>query len=744
MNNKFNKLWIIPAVFALLLSFAINGSHVSSKSFDGNEIFSGSASGKDELSDLTIKIASLSARRGEENLPEDFQSAADFTQSVMKRYEQMSRLIERDAAEFLRVSLPEEVLMKIPGRYDAYLEKREQLEGDLEIISECGQMEGRTLYYINTEKGRFSLHFAGQPEEELLTGARVSIKGVRVGEAVAVEENGLQSKANNAEAAALPNTFGEQKLLILLVNFQNNQSQPFSINQVNDLVFNPLNGSSVTNYFRETSFEQTWVTGDTFGWFTLNVTNPCDYTEVAASARSAAQNAGVNLTAYQRYMYIFPSSGCTFAGLGVVGGNETWINGVLTRQNLTHELGHNLGLFHARSMVCGTESPVGNNCSSIEYGHIMDNIGGGSGHFHSYHKERLGWLNNGNLPPIITVTQSGNYSIAPYASGMGGLPKALRILKSVDAQGRKTWYYVELRRNYGFDSGISGNYNLMNGVMFNLNQESNAQENYMLDMTPETSTRSDPALTVNRTYTDASAGFSVTPVSVSDSGATINVTFGSSTPAPCVLANPVLTVSPSATQWIGAGGSFTYSVTVANNNSSSCANTSFNVMPTLPAGWTANVGSPVLSLNSGATATTTVQVFAPTSASNGFYTIGFAASNYTAPNYSASASVSCAVYSSLGVSASPGQSSYTKTQTAVVTAYISANGSPMSGASVTFTMTKPDGKRVTASAVSGSNGAAVFSYKLNKRQNPSGTYLVSVNANLNGVAGSGSTSFVVR
>jgi hypothetical protein len=718
MNNKLKKISVVLSVLLVTVSFVIDGGDVSSKSLEKSEVLSGRSSDKTELADLTVRIASLLERRKAKNLPENVHLGDDFAELAERRFGKLSALIETDTAEVLRSALPEDVLAKIPAEYQDYFEKRGQIKGELEVIAECDENDGRNLFYLNTEKERFELYFAVKAERELLTGANITVKGVRVGNAFAVGEDSLQIDRDNSQSAELEilsNTTGEQKLLVLLVNFQNNTSQPYTIDQVNNLIFNHSNSSSVTNFYREVSFGQTWLAGDTRGWFTLNMTDGCDYARIASNAKSAAQNAGINLSAYNRFMYIYPASGCGYSGLGTLGGNETWINGTLTRQNISHELGHNFGLNHARFLDCGS-TVLGSACTTIEYGHILDNVGGGSGHFHAFHKERLGWLNYGSMPPIIEVTQSGNYSIAAYASNTGSLPKALKILKSVDSSGRKTWYYIEMRRNFGFDSGISNNVNLMNGVMFNLNQESNSQENYMLDMTPETTSRSDPALTVNRTYTDESAGISITPLSVGDSGATINVTFGSSNPSSCVLANPTVSVSPSATQWITAGNSLSYTVTVTNNNSAGCANTNFNLTPTLPAGWSAD----------------------------GFYSVVFGAVNSAAPSYSASASASCAVYSTLAVTASSNQTGYTRTQTATVTAYVSANGSPMSGANVTFTMTKPNGNRVTASAVSAANGSAVFNYKFNKKLDPTGTYLVSVNANMNGVSGVGSTSFTVK
>lgn len=751
MNNKLRNFWVGLAVFLFSLCFAINGSDVSSKSLERNEDFFGKSSGKDELSDLTVKIASLSARRKSKNPLEDAQSMDNFAELAERRYERLSGLIETDAAEVLRVALPDEILSRIPEHFGAFFEKREHLEGELEVISECGEEDGRTLYYLNTEKGRFSLHFAKQPEGELLTGARLNVKGVRVGEAIAVEENVLQTESDNLEfdaPAALPNTLGEQKLLVLLVNFQNDQRQPYTVEQADNLIFNTANNYSTTNYYHEVSYGQTWITGNSFGWFTLPINSgDCNgLSQIATYAKQAAANAGINVSAYDKYMYVYPNMSCSYSGMGTVGGKETWINGSLKFRTVTHELGHNLGLYHSRSLVCSS-AVVGSNCSTSEYGHMVDTMGSGEGHFHSYQKERLGWLNYASSPAVTTVQTSGTYFISPFAS-TDSLSKGLKILKSVDSTGKKTWYYLEFRRPIGFDNYLLSYYNsnLANGIIFTMDKEAEARENYQLDMTPETTSWNDSALAVNRSYTDSGAGVTITPISADAGGAYVNVTFGDSPPppSPCMPANPTVSLSSSGTQWIGAGSSVSYSVTIKNNNSSECANNSFSVQPTLPAGWTAVVASPILSLAPGATATTSVQVNVPTGVTDGFYSIGFGTSNYSDPSYSASAAANCAVYSSLGVSASPSQSSYTRTQTATVTAYVTANGSPMAGANVTFTMTKANGNRAVFSATSSANGSASFSYKFNKKQDPAGTYLVNVNSNLNGVSGNGSTSFQVK
>ena len=721
--------WVGICVFAFAACFFINNDNVSSQNLDLSENTKKDLETQD-LRAMTLSIAS--------SLASDFGRGQPIDELAEKRFIMLADLIEKDAAEVLRVALPAELLQKIPAGLEDKFEKRIETEGELEVVAECEDADGHVRYYLKTGEERLSLYFAKQPEEELLTGAKVKVKGVRVGDAIAADN--MEAKDFQVTDSVLPNTFGEQRVLVLLVNFQDNQTQPYTVAQANNLLFNASNSSSVTNYYREASYGQASVTGNTVGWFTLPMNADCNArSQIATYAKQAATNSGINLSDYNKFMYVYPrQSACVNTGIGEIGGTQTWINGSLILRTTAHELGHNLGLYHSRAKDCGSVV-VGGSCTTIEYGHVADMIGasGITGHFHSFQKERLGWLNYGSSPTVTTVSTSGNYYIAGY-SAQDSNAKGLKILKSTDSLGKKTWYYVEFRRPIGFDSFISGNSSLMNGVLITMDAESNGAENYLLDMTPETSSFSDSALAVNRSYTDSSIGLTITPLSVDSNGTMVSVNFGI---VPCNLANPTLVVSPSATQWLGAGSSVNYTVTVTNNNSSNCADNNFDLQTNLPSGWSSTFNSSSLYVAPGMSVSTSLQVVSPSFATDGFYPVGISANNALNSNYSASASVNCAVYSSLGVSVSTNQQSYTSTQTAIVSSVVSANGSPMSGANVTFTITGPNGSVVSGSATTATNGSASFSYKFNRKKDPLGTYQVSVNASLNGISGSGSTSF---
>jgi hypothetical protein len=338
------------------------------------------------------------------------------------------------------------------------------------------------------------------------------------------------------------------------------------------------------------------------------------------------------------------------------------------------------------------------------------------------------------------VQAGGTYWIDPLET-IGSNPKALKVFKSTNATtGAQTWYYVEFRRPVGFDSFLSGNSNVMSGVIVHTSVDPYGRDNYLLDMTPANTSFSDAALTVGQSYTDPDTQLTITPLSVGSSGASVSVSFG---PQSCVPANPLMTLSPSASQWASAGSTITYQVSVTNNDSG-CSSSNFNLQASVPSGWSAVFDKPTVTLAPGGSAVANLSVTSPLFTPDGFYDIGVAAVNSTATNYSASGSVTCSIMSGLAVSVSSDQPSYTRSQTATITANVNAGGSAASGAAVSFTITKADGKKVTGSATTGGNGSAVFRYRFNKQKDPVGTYQVAVTANLNGMVGSGVTSFSVK
>lgn len=330
-------------------------------------------------------------------------------------------------------------------------------------------------------------------------------------------------------------TLGEQKTAVLLVNFQDDTSQPISRTAAYEMVF-----GTVSDFYWEASYQKTFLSGGVFGWYTIPVSRSvCDVHRFAAEADRIAAAAGVDLSTYERLIYLMPQNSCTGAGFN--GGStlptRMWmLSNNHSARLVAHELGHNFGLSHSQALECGTAA-YGTDCTVKTYGDVADAMGsGGTAHFNAAQKETLGWLGAAGQPAITGVTASGRYTIAPMA-GAGSGTKALRIPRGIDPDtGRMNHYYVEYRQPVGFDASLAQVGNLTNGVLVHTGGID--QTPLLLDMTPgsiATSTfddAGDGALAVGRRYADASAGISITLVSHDASGATVDVVLEGASPAP--------------------------------------------------------------------------------------------------------------------------------------------------------------------------------------------------------------------
>ena len=652
------------------------------------------------------------------------------------RRQHLLGLMESDPATVLRVAIPATIRAGLPAPIQSDVEAEVTLDGILQVFHEDYAQSSRYRHFLQTSTERLSLHFAKEAPK-LLTGTRVRVRGVRLGQDLALNGTGGSVQALSSIA---PNTFGAQKTILILVNFQDNTSQPYSPSYAQSVAF-----STTSGFYKENSFQQTWLTGDVVGWFTIPMSSTvCDTWTLANLANQAATAAGYNLSNYTRQVYGFPINACGWWGMGSVGGNpsQAWINGTpFSLKVLGHEMGHNLGLFHSHALECGAGVDTGT-CSSIEYGDTHDIMGNPqAGHFTAFQKARIGWLNYGTSPPITTVSTEGLYSIDTYETA-GTNPKALKILKGTDpATGGKTWYYVEYRQAVGFDSFLSGNLNVLNGVVIHLGTDTDPNSSYLLDLTPQTDSWDDPALVLGQSFTDPSAGITITPVSMTASSASVQVTV---TPLPCVRSKPTVTVSPSQSQWVPAGTTVNYTMSVANTDGSGCASSTFALGDTVPQGWTALLGAPSLTLSPGASGSAGLQVTSPGGTPDGFYQVTQAATNTADPTYSGSAQSTYVIASSLSVSVSSGQGTYSRNQTATLTATVNGGTAPVSGASVAFTVTGPGGVvAATGTATTNSSGQAVYKFRLQKRD-PVGTYAVSAKATLGSVTGTASASFQVQ
>lgn len=522
-----------------------------------------------------------------------------------------------------------------------------QLEGELQVLHWDNRDHTSVIkHFLTTVDGkRYELKFQGRAPHHLLTGAKLRVKGSLSGNTLALTSG---STGTQVVAAAPSYSTGVQKTAVILVNFQDNMAQPITPAAAQNLVF-----STVNSYYLENSFQQTSFTGSVFGWFTIPVTagTTCPALDtIATDANSAATAAGADLTQFTRFVYLFPqASGCTWAGMAIVGGTGTqaFINGNFTLMTVGHELGHNLGMMHAHGLDCGATT-IGITCTTTEYGDTTDIMGNNPAHVNAYHKEQLGWLNASGLPPITTVQANGTYTIDPYETNSAN-PKALKILKSTDpTTGAKTWYYVEYRQPVGFDSVLSTVGNLTSGLVVHIGTDGNINSSDLLDMTPNSSTiepydMQDAALAVGASFSDSTAGVTITPSWINGTNAGVTVNF---TQTACTHTNPSVVLSTAQTASVNAGTAVTYTLAVTNNDSAGCASSTFNLKSVVPSGWTGSLGNSSLTLSPGSAQSTTLIVTSSTNVMAGNYTISGSATSSTSSSYTSSGSSTYSVATS--------------------------------------------------------------------------------------------------
>ena len=664
------------------------------------------------------------------------------------RHDTLAGIIDTDPAEVLRVTLPADLRSGMPPQAVGLVEQDDVEDGDLEVLhfDFPDPTANRYDYYLKTANGRLALNFATDPPTELPTGTKVRATGIRLDSSLAVYSG---ASLLVTKATALPNTLGAQKTLVMLVNFSDEATQPFSAATAQGVVF-----TTTSNFDYEASYQQTWLTGAVAGWFTIASSyTTCDYSTIASQANQAATAAGINLSNYNRYVYAMAGNACSWWGLGTVGGNpsQAWVNSKygFSLPVVGHEMGHNFGLYHSHSLDCGTVSYATSGCSTSEYGDGFDIMGSSSGngpHFNAFQKERLGWLNAGVSPPITLAGTTGTYTIEPVEVARDTTPRAIKIPQNDSCTTPQQWLYVESRQAMGTDAFVASNANVTGGVLVHQATDGNANSSYLLDMTPATASWTDPALTAGLTYTDPVRGVVVAPQWVNATNSSVTVTIPG---ASCTHLAPTVTMTPTATQYSSAGSTVSYSVTVQNNDGCGCASSTFDVSGVVPSGWSSS-GARTAAVAPGASASASVLMTSSSSSTAGFYAVAAMADNSSAPTVEASASGTVALINALSVSTATDQAQYSlpkkRNQTSYVTikSTVTSGGTAVSGAAVSVQVTDPTGKATTLSSTTGSTGVASVSYPLSMRSSPTGTYGVKSTATVGGTSGSATTSFVVK
>lgn len=302
-------------------------------------------------------------------------------------------------------------------------------------------------------------------------------------------------------------------------------------------------------------------------------------TMVQNHAIQIAKSMGYDTNSYNMRAVRWNGGPGAYGGSASVGaaGMRMKTSGVTT---FLHELGHNLGVWHANRWQTSPPSFTGPG-TNHEYGNYFDIMGSGgtsvNGHYTASFKNTLSWM---PLEQFWNVTSSGLYRIHQVDASIAdpSLRYALRIKKDAERD-----YWAEYRQRWtGIDS-------FMNGAMMtwdmwgigNIGGSGGSPYNgsnkgaHLLDMTPGsfgngvTDTRNDAGLYVGRTYTDPESNIHVTPVA---KNATTPVSLDMQVQIGSVVGNLAPTLSLASTSTTpSTGASITLTATASDPNGDTLA-----------------------------------------------------------------------------------------------------------------------------------------------------------------------------
>lgn len=649
---------------------------------------------------------------------------------AVERNSALRKEIQNNPKTFLKDALPPGIVRQLPDEIIPLLEQDVEVTGTLTITHSDNFAENtsKDFYDLSTTDGvtgnrTYHLHFVDKPD--IAPGQKLLIKGKALDEEVVAYSRDSSGTQVLTQAAG-SSVSGPQNVLVILMNPPDNTSQPKSAAGVADVVFN--GSKSVNAYYQDTSYGKVSLTGTVVGWYTISgASSPyggfIPYTSASCGANfvsaalDAAKAAGVPVANYTHYLYVSNtfSSACGYYGISSLGGNYAFINGVIQAPLIAHELGHQLLSFqHAGYFDCRTSQVAPSmygNCLYDDYGDRSDVMGGPAVAYaqnNAPHK-----LFAGFIPSTKTqsVTANGTYTVTPLEINDSTI-KVLKIAKKDTSQ----TYFVSYRQPIGpFDSALTST--LTRGVSIHTATNPPAHTE-IIDTTPGNGNYYDAPLSDGASFTDNINGLKITQVSHNGSGAVVSVSFFS---APCIPVQS--TVFGTLGSISGASGvPVKYSFTLSNNDNATCPAATYQMISSMPVGWTAIFDSPTLSVSPGQVVSSSMTVTPLLGIADGTYPFSITASDASQPVHN--------------MTTNSNYVSYTDTAPPTINISSPLNGQKLSGKpniKVTASASDPSGIKSIAITINGSTVATCSnvtscSYNWSVKNVPAGQYTIKVTA----------------
>jgi hypothetical protein len=495
-------------------------------------------------------------------------SAGDLATGIQlakQRALEMRALMEKDPQSFVRRALPEAERANLPAEVQAHVERRVQKRGFFGVHcvlptaeEPSGHAPAGFRREVVLDGVRYEAFVYGQwVEQETVRDALID--GVVLGNGIALGDSATpaeQMAAGQAVIALAPSTAGTNTLLYYIARFSDETAY------TNE----PISEATASNQMAVVS--QFWLNNSSGAVALRGLADPSNgmdivhvelpkphgsytnnFSQLLTDARNAAASNGFAYSNYNLDLVVTTNWGFSYAGIAWVGGQGAHVvRGYTSLRTSGHELGHNLGLWHAnywrtdatrpfsRDSIPGGQVGDTSNAEWIEYGHyfsVMSAQGGGEmddatkPHYAAVEKVKLGWLTGSEVQYVST---SGTYRLYRHDHrSTTNNPRAIRIeTGATDYTGNARRYWL----NYRYAPwNIATNW-FRNGLQIDVAKTTYGSDGAIqLDMTPYSSNevsgaswtsdntdKKDGALVVGRTYSDTAAGIHITPSATGSSG----------------------------------------------------------------------------------------------------------------------------------------------------------------------------------------------------------------------------------
>lgn len=676
------------------------------------------------------------------------------SQVISLRFAALQTLITQDPANALELAFDDNLLAGLKKTFPqsaSLLESHGTWTGPVDyiILDDHTLANHRVDISMNSTDGALKLHFTEHEPSWFQCRDILTVSGVKLGEQVAAADGSVSSSVASAGCTLT----GDQKTIVLRIEFPGIPLPAGASHTMLDNIYFQDAGRSVDGYWKEASYNQASASGVVVGPVVLDRVYTCDEYYAMRTAAINAADPLVDFTLYNRLMLVFPNPGsCGWAGLGTLGcstlssadgsftASTSWNLATYMQsvdqgvQLATHEGGHNITLHHASSRAFTNATtllpeilgPVGITGTLSEYGDKFSTMGSWNlGHYAAPHKVQLNWMTVGSTGRAKQVESNGTFTVQPFELG-AATTQALKVRRGT---GNNAWLWLEFRQAVGsYDTALYASAHA--GATVHYQDSATGTHTHLLDFTPGGTWTDVTKKPGTGTFIDAYSNVSFSVDSADSSGMTVTVSYG---PVPCVASNPSISISP-ASQSGQSGTALNYTVNVTNNDTSGCSSSTFDLTTAMPSGWSSSFSSSALNLAPGTSGSTTMTKTIPAAALPGSNTVNSTAAR-GANNAAATATANVIVAPVTSVNV-PG-TTYAIRSTVPITATVTSGGSPAAGASVLFTMTKANGSVTTKTITAGSNGVAVWNYRLGTKD-PKGTWTVKARATHNGLTGADS------